>query len=299
MKKLTVVLFLSLFAFVCQGQEYSFSLYFEDSAGNRDTLVFGFNKSASIGIDSALGEVNFISETYDSSLFAFFTNATSYDENIIDCYLEQTKKPTFVSKHQITNNNYDPIEIGIISKNWPITISWNESDIKNWGINNFFNSEKLQLIMTSWNPPGGWFDALCCGGAWPDDYTVMANTGKVSIDQNIPCYYKANYTNDSISLLFIGIESTTVGVDDFCQGDILFSYNYVNRTLNVHNNGIAKRTDLIISDVSGKIILKESINLSSGVETFSMENIASGLYVISISDKENHKILNLQKIYMR
>lgn len=296
MKTYKLLISLILLPMFNYGQEYCFPLYFEDAAGNKDTLYFGFDKNATTGIDSAMGEVNIIGEPYDSSLFAFFTNATSYEK---DYCLEFVKDPTFVSKHQIINNSYYPIEIGIIARNWPITISWNESEIKGWDINNFFNFEKPQLIMTCANPPGGWFDALCCGGKWPNFYTPMADTGQFSIDKEIACHYKAIYTNDSISLLFIGIESTTVKIENFDQGNIHFLYDHECKTLSIQNYGIAKKTDLILSDLSGKTIFNKRIELSPGFKTISMNAIPSGLYIITICDHENNKILKSQKIYMQ
>lgn len=290
------LLFFPLFNF---GQEYCFPLYFEDAAGNRDTLYFGFDKNASTGMDTALGEVNIIGEPYDSSLFVFFTNATSYDENMDDCRLAQTKDPTFVSKYQIINDSYDPIEIGMISKNWPITISWNESDINGWDINDFFNYEKLMLIMTCCNPPGGWFDALCCGGGWPDYYTIMANSGQLSLEQNTPCHYNANYTNDSISLLFIGVVDYLTGIENHDAEKVYFSYNYEWQTLYLHNDGIAKEIDLTIVDASGRTILKESFDLSPGVKRISIDNQPPGLYVITATNHKNNQILNTQKINTR
>ena len=123
-------------------QEYSFPLYFEDSAGNKDTLWFGFDENATFGIDEELGEVNLINEPLDSTFSVFFTDAA---ESIKDWYFEFDRSPNYISKKQYISDRYPNwFELGILVKYWPVKISWNNSEMQNF-ISSFSYTSNPQM----------------------------------------------------------------------------------------------------------------------------------------------------------
>jgi hypothetical protein len=96
MKKPIAFLAFTVIMKMAATQEYSFPLYFEDAVGNKDTLNFGFDQSASFGVDENLGEANIIGQPYDSTFFVFFTDAATYDE--LDFRLQEEKTFIYIKK---------------------------------------------------------------------------------------------------------------------------------------------------------------------------------------------------------
>ncbi|MBL7792650.1 MAG: hypothetical protein JNK77_10025, partial [Saprospiraceae bacterium] len=71
MKNIQLILFM-IFALAmkltAQVQDLEFVMYFEDSAGYRDSLILGLYSQATLGIDDFLGEENIINQAYQEGL---------------------------------------------------------------------------------------------------------------------------------------------------------------------------------------------------------------------------------------
>lgn len=283
------------FIFNTLGQELNLTLYFEDALGNKDSLFFGFNKQATRGIDTLLGEVNLINETYDPTFYVFFSNATYYDSDNSDYCLGDTRRPTFISKHQYYNTT--PIEIGIIAKNWPVTISWDKEDVMRWNLNKFFEYEDPFMFLTGWNPPGGWFDASCGCGFWPDIYTDISKASSISLNNNSFCKYNVDFTTDSICLMFAGVEPIGTNTKLLALPEIIYSYNSESKVLTIENNIKVGNFNIEITDLSGKTIIrkKESIGYSDSRD-ISLSDLNPGVYLVKISSDENSSIYKVNKI---
>jgi hypothetical protein len=300
MKIYCALIFLTLVSLIVRGQEYSFPLYFEDSAGNRDTLFFGFDKNATKGVDESMGEVNILGEPYDSTFFVFFSNATYYDEldGNLDCYLKSIRTPTFLSKYQYTNIYMPPFEIGIIAKYWPITLYWNKSVFKEFDSNEFWGEEGLSLLMTSWNPPGGWFDAKCCG-SWPNYFTLMENIEQITVDQKVFCNYKANYTPDSINLLFVGLEDprSSLHLNHLETG---IEYNKDEKEITISNNFQDKKVKVRIINVLGGTLFEKKIDFGRAqIVKVPVNQLMKGICLVYILDYQNNNILTSKKVQIQ
>ncbi len=278
-----------VFLFSSRAQELSLTFFFEDAVGNKDSLFFGFNKQATRGIDTLLGELNDISEPYDSAFCVFFSNATYYDIENPDYCLQNERKPTFISKQQYYNTA--PIEIGIISKNWPVTISWNKEDVIGWNLNEFFENGDLFMFLTGWNPPGGWFDVSCGCGIWPDYYTDISKERSITLNKNSLCKYKAEFARDSISLLFTGVETIGTNAELLTLPVVNVSYDNESKVLSIENNINVRDFNIGITDLLGKTMIRRKISIGhSEYGSVSLNGLNPGVYIINISSDENSSI---------
>lgn len=277
---------LILFALMGKSQIHSFPLYFEDSAGNRDTLYFGEDFSATFGIDEQLGEVNLIGNPIDSTFMVFFTDAVTgslYDDNF-DCYLEKTRELTYISKKQYNsfhNNLYDWIELGMISKNWPVTISWDQGKLSDYVSNQ--GNPKWNFYMYSWNPPVSLKGHIHCCGNWPDDYTLLNETSQVSIDENNFCHYATTISKDTVNLFFIYYSSFT-GLAESVKANVSFIYNHEEKAIVFLNNGKPKSGIIEVYDLWGRVWIRKSIdNFTDTNMKIDAGLLAKGTFIIRFS----------------
>jgi len=74
MKKIYSLLLILALSQIVFGQEFSFQMYFQDSAGNKDTLTIGYDVNATDSIDAIFGETNIISTPLSPGLDVRVTN---------------------------------------------------------------------------------------------------------------------------------------------------------------------------------------------------------------------------------
>ncbi|MBN2805684.1 MAG: T9SS type A sorting domain-containing protein [Prolixibacteraceae bacterium] len=278
-------------------QEYSFPLYFEDSAGNKDTLWFGFDENATTNIDEQLGEVNIIGEPYDSSLCCFFTDAaTTSGSSYIE--IEYPLNPTFMTKKQYVTNYWDVFEIGIINHNWPLKIYWKENmfDGFTYGYDEWF--QYSSFILTNWVPPGCWFD---CGGYsehWPNvkPYTDMQTDTSVIVYANNFVKYTTVSINDSISLLYLAFIQTT-GVDDLEATDFWCFYQAENYSIQVNYHGNINQIGYCIFNMQGQLVTRSFLEANNS-STFQIpfDRFADGIYIVHLFDENTGKSIAKTKI---
>jgi len=124
-------------------EEFSFTLYFEDAGGNKDSLILGYDENGTQLLDDQFGEVNISGEPWDS---VFEVRAS---ENILPDP-SSTNTPIYFSKKQIIdkdcsnyNETFSPFEgmqfnllLNIKAVHFPIVLSWDSeafSDSCNFG----------------------------------------------------------------------------------------------------------------------------------------------------------------------
>ncbi len=126
-------------------QEFSFEMYFEDSAGNQDTVVLGYDALGTVYIDSAFAEQDIL----------YGPKKNGLDVRIVQYIFNPTTEDTIATKTQILPLNCDNAwpylksSIEITTNNWPVTASWDNTL--------FADSCRLTSLFTSIHP-GGWFD---------------------------------------------------------------------------------------------------------------------------------------------
>jgi len=300
MKTYVLLVFLNLFSLISKSQEYSFPLYFEDSAGNKDTIYFGFDQSASFGIDEKLGEFNIIGLPYDSTFFAFFTDAGSKEE--WDCRLENEKIPTYITKRQYVNLRNNPfIEIGLNVRNWPVIISWDQGIIADFDIDHYLGSKDLGLLLTSWRPFNGYPDVFCCG-EWPTPtgLTWLSNTTSIQIGKNNVCPYKANFSKDSTSLIYVGQMYKYTSIKDFPENTYRCWYNESLHVVSIQNINGPMTLKFEVFNIWGLKVMDEQI--SSNYENqinLNISHLPNGLYIARLSPLKNNSLNYTFKIIKR
>lgn len=189
MKKLFIIFSIIIPCQISFGQEFSFSMYFEDAAGFKDTIVLGYDVTATDTVDVAFGEVNIINEPLDT-----------FDVRITDEHekFKQSDTGTFHLKKQIIYwtceewNLLHPISIDIKCSNWPVTTHWN---------NTLFDGCLEGSVFTS-IPSGGWWDAES-----PSDLGVagLFYFNKVDFSANWESNVNDNsaYINDSLDTISV------------------------------------------------------------------------------------------------
>lgn len=302
MKKFVLFISLILFFLMGKSQKYSIPLYFEDSAGNRDTLYFGEDSSATFGIDERLGEVNFVNEPLDSTFAVFFTDAVSgemYDGGF-DCYLEKPQTLTYISKKQFNDFHdahyslYDWIELGMISKHWPVTISWNQKEMADYVSSQ--GRPLWNLYMYSWNPPVSLTGDIHCCGYWPDNYTLLNKTSQVSVKKSNFCHYSTTITKDSINLFFIYYSSYT-GLAEAVKGNASLRYDPKEKMIILLNNDESKSGTIEVCDILGRVRIKESIdNFTNTSLKIDASTLSKGIYIVRFSSIKAHSQPLIKKI---
>lgn len=114
--------------------EFEFELYFEDAAGNKDTLIIGYDENATDSIDTSFGEINLINQPWSSDNFEVFIT----DRGIT---------PTIKTKKQIVNPpctndwqnwTYRSLFFSIKNAEFPIQLSLNTNLLENHCLNGSF-----------------------------------------------------------------------------------------------------------------------------------------------------------------
>ncbi|HRN42717.1 MAG TPA: T9SS type A sorting domain-containing protein [Vicingus sp.] len=294
MKRNLLSLFILFFAQGIKAQEFSFQLNFIDAIGNKDSLVLGYDITASDTIDSSFSELNIISTPLD----------TAFDIRVSDVYtnlFSSSSFGTYQSKKQLVKNTnnceFTTIAIEVFAKYWPITATWNNTL--------FADSCSEGSFLTSVHP-GGWWDVASTSNlyrtklALNNSITFSSNNdGNLSIPflaYNSGAYLNSN--NDTISVFWLKFGDSTILNTSINNNQQEFQYNIypnpANETLHVSIDKNIKltNTQLSIINISGSMVLKESI-LSHHTE-LTINHLPNGIYFLKI-DVNNEKSI-LKKI---
>ncbi len=248
------------------GQGFEIPIYFEDSAGQKDTIVLGYDPLASYAIDASFGEINIIDSSYNDD---FEVRAAIYD---YEYFFEHGVLPRVIeSKKMIVGNvcsnpSYtgedNSIMVVIKSQHWPITIRWD----------NTLFQEECNFIDIIDCTPGGWFDV--CGGGHPYMFFEMRLTETVSYYDT---EFKIETEQDTLSTLFFRFYSDfESGVEDVPDSRVVFFPNPTkglitfDRPLNTDDN-------ISVSDIMGRPV---SFNLrNQGVD---LSSAPEGMYILTV-----------------
>lgn len=288
------------------GQDNCFPLYFEDAVGNKDTVWFGEAPSATFWLDEQLGEVNLLGEQIDSVFEVFFTDAVTggmyYDtERDFDCYLELDQSPTFITKKQFNNSKkglYTWFELGMIAKNWPVTISWDIDELA--GYKSELECSICELYLYSWSPPVSLLGDVHCVGSWPNDYTLLNETSQVIVDSKHFGHYSSPVVSlDSINLFFLYYSYftyiNTIGFDK-----ISCSFFSDINVLEISSTSDISLNSIEIFDVFGKqhgcYEVENNLVHNHRIEVGSL---IKGIYIVMISSSGEKPFRKTQKILIK
>jgi hypothetical protein len=128
----TLLLFLSWGSF--SQEEFSFTLYFEDAVGNRDSLILGYDENGTQFLDEQFGEVDISNEPWDSVFEVRASELYIDPEFIASPQSWIFPPPQFMSKKQIIEKcecchsdvffSLNSLGINVKSNNYPLKITW-------------------------------------------------------------------------------------------------------------------------------------------------------------------------------
>lgn len=287
MKNSTIILFLFL-SYFSFAQEFSVELFFQDAAGNQDSIILGYDDNATNGIDSAFGETNIISTSYNAGL-----DVRISDENKARTTYPNPISPTYHTKKQIFQKNcptsFSIQAIDIVTDNWPVTLTWDSSL--------FDDSCRNGTVFTSINP-GGWWDtsspSAYTSGFWRVE---LFNQNQVIFDDNTyyPSASTTNYSymsdNNRVVSVFwfaFGNESQLLSTKDDKLSNVVI---YPNPTLNEVKIDLGTMNlevqTIELLDMNGK---RSKITLDKN-NVIRLKNYKNGIYFVSIQFKNGQTLM--------
>jgi len=302
MKTYKLLIFLLLTPLFNFGQEYCFPLYFEDAAGNKDTIYFGETSSGTFEIDEQLGETNLLNQPTDTIFDVFFTDAATCDiyRGLWDCYLFMDQTPSYITKKQFIGRPglYNWYELGMIAKNWPVTISWNQEEMENYVSQKGCSS--CNLFLYSWNPPVSLIGDVHCCGNWPNNFTLLNETSQVTVDSSNFCHYAAPLiSKDSVNLFFIKYSSFTK-VFQTKIGGLSCWYNKSKSTIVFSSGKEIESCVVEVFDLNGRLWISETTE-NDCLENYEIgaSALPKGSYIVVASSIENKSQVKTQKIQVQ
>ena len=274
MKNLLFLLILVNYGFLT-AQEFSFEIFFEDSAGNQDSIILGYDDAATFGIDSSFGEINIINVPYSAGLDVRVTDEWSNRENSIP--------PTFHTKKQIyqeacPNNFLIPV-IDIVTDNWPVTATWD---------NSLFNDVcRNGSVFTSIHPLGWWDTGS------PSDLlrVVLSDVNEVTFTSNYdgdfnPAYAYINDNGDIIPIYWqtFGDQSIILSISENYETDIKIFPNPTNDFLYYEIDAPELISEINIYDINGR-----KQNIQDSDNSLDLKILTSGIYFIEFFFKDNRR----------
>ncbi len=287
MKNYILILFLSFFSFSF-GQEFSVELFFEDSAGNQDSIILGYDDNATDAIDSAFGETNIITIPYNSGL-----DVRISDEMIARNTYPDPIPATYHTKTQIFQKNcptnFSIQGIDIVTENWPVTVTWN---------NLLFDDDCRNGSVFTGIIPGGWWDVQS-----PSEFDCgffrvqFINDNQVTFCDNTfyPEYPTSNsdfLTDDnlivSVFWFTFGNESLLLNVEDYNLSNLAIYPNPTDNKVTIDINETNLEIEHVeLIQISGK---SSKIKLDSN-GSINLKDYEAGIYFVRITFKTGNTLL--------
>lgn len=288
MKRIIITTALLAAVFTVFAQSQIFPIWFEDAAGNKDTLWFGYDLAATAGLDENFDEINLLGQPMDTVLNVFFTDAA---RSVHDHYFEFERNPTFATKRQIINDRalIDWFELGIVAKHWPITIKWPNGEMKKYisGLN-----YTAHLFLYSWTPPTSVVGDVHTCGNWPNDFTLMNDTTEVTVRYDNFCHYSApSLSSDSISPFYIMTANFT-GLEQQVLSPIQIRFDKNTRSIVLDNLPDSESFTLTMYDLMGQCLLNSTWASNGSAWNVPLNPEMKGVFLVQI-DANNAKS-NLQ-----
>lgn len=268
-------------SFSLKGQEFSFQMYFEDAAGNQDTIILGYDPEGTAVIDSIFGEENISTVPLSQGLDVRISNEMRFNPT------DPTSKK-IEAKKQIVGKNcfsqFDIIGIDILTDDWPVTASWDSTLFQDLCIN--------YSVLTSVNP-GGWWDT----GSPSDLFgAIMSFQHTVTFSSQVDGVLNENYwyitaENDSVSMFWFTFGDSTlfsVSNDPLFQaeGMSVFPNPTSDKLVIELDDPSIKIEQARILDVNGKA---NSLLLEGNI--ISLAHLPEGVYVLYLLSQDGRYFL--------
>ena len=265
-----IALCLVLCCINAKGQHSELPIYFEEALGNSDTIILGYDISASKGMDSALGEINILGTPYSKS---FEVRASMYDYQKIrneDPRISESKKMIIESTcfEPPLYDEENSIMVLIKSDNWPIKITWD---------NTLFQDSCRAMAIVECSP-GGWFDV--CGGNNSFEVIEMKHKSMVTLHRT---EYTITTDADTLFALFFPLSrKINVGVEKPSILDNVITFpNPASHSIIINQGELSDMTYQLI-DLQGRIIQSMPLPLAHHHVVWDISEVASGIYILAM-----------------
>ena len=267
MKKLIFIL-ICLVSKLSFSQTFSFEMYFEDATGQKDTLTFGYDATATDSIDASFQEVNIISQSWSNQFEAricvfqtpYFSGEEFDTASVVGHLKKQIKKEDcldqslYVSLIQLNNAVY------------PISISWDHSL--------FTDQCRSNSIITDWHP-GGWFDAII--GNNPEYPTILKDLDSAFYTHTSTHHIDNNQDTTDVLFFALGnINQVFVELKEL-EEDMSIYPNPTTGLINLNLNGNQQIQTVNLFDVHG-----QHFNTSVISNEIDLSEFSSGIYFMEV-----------------
>ena len=276
MKNLSLLIFCVIWKFSFS-QTFNFQMYFEDAAGAKDTLVFGYDAAATDSIDASFQETNIISQPWSSQFEARITvlnppNAWDYDEFMSVQEIGHLKKQ--IKKENCLDQSLHISMIQLKNAVYPITVTWD---------NSLFNDPcRTNSIITDWHPVG-WFDAII-GGTMPQIPVELKNSDTASFSYT--SIHNINSNQDTLDVLFFALGNQNqvfVGLDELEEG-LNIHPNPVSNFIHIETNGNQPIKSIAFFNLNG-----QKFNVSPLSNPVDITELSNGIYFMEVQFDSGRK----------
>ncbi len=291
-------------------QELTTSIYFEDAAGNKDTITVGYDPKATYDLDTILGEVDIKKETPKSGLDVRIVSELEYP-------IGEPRGPKM--KYSLYPGSCDPEDseftkiqlpypIEVITDHWPIWVRVDSIDFSDYCIQNSFFTD---LPFNHWFYVGGCntiapYDSIAVDGTiygtdltefrLRDEFQVIAYDSACysHIEEHRPSLHYINGEGRAVSKYFISLRSQNVflGNDDkfLTEDGVRMQYNPTSHVLSVIQDDNLKEAQLKIINLNGQILMTEDLSADKRQDITLPPRLTPGLYIAHWQSKKGRKV---------
>lgn len=235
--------------------EFEFELYFEDAAGNKDTLIIGYDENATDSIDTSFGEINLINQPWSSDNFEVLIayHGVNYDVKSKKMII---KKPCLKNWQDIINRT---LFIQIKNAEFPIQLSLNTNLLEN----NCLNGSFLAVD----DDPRWWAYSFLHQSAVLEEPNYLNQYQDPTDDKTISYYW--------LILADSSQQSYILSIDDFDNNPNLKVFP------NPFDDEFTITSEYSVSNIQLSNLQGEAIQYERNGNTIVPLNISRGLYFLS------------------
>ena len=276
MRKILLYLFFSPFLVWCQKTpEFKAKFLFTDKLGNKDTIVVGHDKTASININPQFGEVDISGKPFNKILDVRITSNNDYET-----------KSKILDFTKCSKNGKLEFWILIRASNLPVTMTWDNTLFQD----SCYKSSLFTRTSTT----------VLYGGNSVSDPTLrfLKDKGSLVIDQKYINVFNKYYnysiekmddnTQDTVQRFFmaIGKNQASVGVNDNVFNEkIEIIPNPVTSDLSLRFNEnvvLPNNVTMYILNLDGKVAQQQAISDGSTRIEADVSVLPKGLYFVQL-----------------